>query len=446
MPRGGGPSGSRDDARQLRLVEAAPRRVRATARELRTAALFAGVGGFELGLGRAGHSPQLLCESDPAANAVLDARLGDLSSVSESARRVARRQDVALLERLPRGLDLVAAGFPCQDLSQAGRVRGIRGANSGLVRHVFRLLEPQPRPRFLLLENVPFMLRLNRGRALNFIVTRLEELGYAWAYRVVDSMAFGLPQRRERVFLVAVRKGRGGEDPRDILFADEEDPPAAPEPQPDRPYGFYWTEGNRGVGTAVDAIPPLKGGSGWGIPSAPAVLMPDGRIVTPSIRGAERLQGFAENWTEPVSANGIHPKHRWRLVGNAVNVEVATWLGRRLASPGVYVRRAAVKLRRGETWPRAAFNVDDMRCAVDISSWPMARPRRRLSGFLRDAHPLSANAAGGFLYRLLRSGLAERRREWFVHGLREHVRQRRDEEGARHRSSGSNGSRQTIAR
>src|SRR5205807_2521870 len=102
------------------------------------------------------------------------------------------------LRWLPRKIDIVTAGFPCQDLSQAGRTSGISGQNSRLVWEVFRLIE-QRLPRFVLFENVPFMLKLHRGKAISRIVTRLERLGYHWAYRVVDAQAFGVPQRRPRI-------------------------------------------------------------------------------------------------------------------------------------------------------------------------------------------------------------------------------------------------------
>ena len=68
------------------------------------------------------------------------------------------------------------------------------------------------------------------------------------------------------------------------------------------------------MGWAVDAIPTLKGGSTIGIPSAPAIWLPDGRIITPEIRDAERLQGFAEDWTNPAIAV-TKPGYRWKLVG-----------------------------------------------------------------------------------------------------------------------------------
>src|SRR6185436_15412249 len=90
---------------------------------LPTVGLFAGIAGLELGLARAGHESLLLCEIDRAARAVLDARLP----------AIAKHDDIRTLRALPEGTQLVAAGFPCQDLSQAGQTRGIEGARSGLV-------------------------------------------------------------------------------------------------------------------------------------------------------------------------------------------------------------------------------------------------------------------------------------------------------------------------
>ena len=81
---------------------------------MKVVGLFAGIGGIELGLQRAGHQTVLLCENDPGARAVLQARFPT----------TVLHDDVSTLESLPMGTDLVTAGFPCQDLSQAGRTRG----------------------------------------------------------------------------------------------------------------------------------------------------------------------------------------------------------------------------------------------------------------------------------------------------------------------------------
>jgi DNA (cytosine-5)-methyltransferase 1 len=349
------------------------------------AGLFAGVGGIERGLARAGHETALMCENDPGAIAVLQARFSGISM----------HEDIRTLTALPRDTTLIAAGFPCQDLSQAGTTLGIAGSKSGLVGEVFRLVEKHRTP-WVLLENVPFMLQLARGEAMNVITTAFESLGYAWAYRVVDARAFGLPQRRRRVYFVASRVG----DPRTILFADE----AGPIDEPSlngHPVacGFYWTEGIRGLGWAVDAIPTLKGGSTIGIPSSPAILMPDGDVVTPDLRDAERLQGFPAGWTKPaerVARKGT----RWKLVGNAVSVPASTWVGKRLAKPGVPLAFSTAFLGNSKQWPRAAWNVGDGRMSVAASEWPVRKPYISLAEFLRyEPALLSTKATSGFLRR-----------------------------------------------
>jgi DNA (cytosine-5)-methyltransferase 1 len=369
------------------------------------AGLFAGIGGLERGLNRAGHETLLLCENDVAAKAVLSARYGG----------VRLWDDVRTLKSLPSETSLVVGGFPCQDLSQAGQTAGITGHRSGLVGEVFRLVERQRIP-WLLLENVPFMLQLGRGRAMDFITTALEALGYRWAYRVVDARAFGLPQRRRRVYLVASLTG----DPRSVLFADEASAPEEPVKN-GHPVacGFYWTEGIRGLGWAVDAVPTLKGGSTVGIPSSPAILMPDGQVVVPDIIDAERLQGFPMNWTKPAEAV-VRPGQRWKLVGNAVSVPAAAWLGSRLAKPG-RVLPLPIASMRGTRWPTAAMNMGDGRYSVSVSEWPVRRPYKSLTEFLiREPKSLSIKATRGFLERTSRSSL--RFPPGFIDALHKHER------------------------
>jgi DNA (cytosine-5)-methyltransferase 1 len=368
--------------------------------------LFSGIGGIERGLHRAGHKSILLCENDPAAAAVLNARFKDIDL----------HDDIRTLRTLPRKTTLIAAGFPCQDLSQAGKTIGIAGARSGLVGEVFRLVEKHRTPS-VLLENVPFMLQLAAGEAMNVITSTFESLGYHWAYRVIDARAFGLPQRRRRVYFLASRT----QDPRAVLFADEAGaddlervsnghPPAC---------GFYWTEGVRGLGWAVDAIPTLKGGSTIGIPSAPAILMPNGNVVTPEIRDAERLQGFPAEWTRPaqrVAKKGA----RWRLVGNAVSVPAAAWVGRRLARPGAVLEFETTPMEDSTQWPVAAWNVGDGRVSVAASEWPVRKRYTSLDAFLRYAPVLlSAKATSGFLRRTEVAKL--RFPPGFIESVREHL-------------------------
>ncbi len=370
-------------------VESTSPKATARAHGLSVAGLFAGIGGIEVGLHAAGHRTVLLCEIDEAARAVLVERFPTIPLVG----------DVRELAALPEA-ELCAAGFPCQDLSQAGRTAGIQGAQSGLVSEVFRLLR-ESNPRWLLLENVPFMLQLGRGEAMRFLARSLEQLGFRWAYRIVDARAFGLPQRRQRVLLLASRS----EDPRDVLFIGDEGEPAWPDPTKVA-CGFYWTEGSKGLGWAVDAVPTLKGGSTIGIPSPPAIRFPDGFIGVPEIRDAERLQGFPADWTVPAVDAGRRQGIRWKLVGNAVNVRVSHWLGERLLSPQSYDATGDVELPAGSPWPNAAWGADGKAWRAHVSAWPTREPYEHLLDFLQyDVAPLSARATEGFLRRARESTL-----------------------------------------
>lgn len=357
---------------------------------MRVAGLFAGIGGFELGLETAGHSAILLCENNDHATTVLRRRFPG----------VPHHNDICTLDELPAGTDLAAAGFPCQNLSMAGDKVGLAGDKSSLVDHVFRLLE-RSRPRWVLIENVYFMLHLARGAAMETILAALERLSYRWAYRVVDSRAFGLPQRRRRVFIVASDSA----DPRTILLADDAPDQAFPPPDSTRPIAFYWTEGRTGSGLTGDAIPPLKAGSSLGIPCPPAVLLPSGRVVTPPIEAAERLQGFPSRWSSALT--GKAARYRWRLVGNAVSVPIAGWIGERLNNPSTYDERDDAPLDPEGRWPSAAWNIGGHRMAATASEFPLRKRRGRLSAFNTGTWPdLSARALRGFTTRARAGRLA----------------------------------------
>ena len=189
--------------------------------------------------------------------------------------------------------------------------------------------------------------------------------------------------------------------------------------------GFYWTEGHRGLGWAVDAIPPLKPGSGVAIPAPPAMWFP-GRhaIVTPSIEDAERLQGFDAGWTEPVQAEPCGGRGRWRLVGNAISVPVTTWLADRLSKPASEYANRDFGLSLSDPWPDAAWGHGDRLAGSDVSAWPVAVAAPSLASFLTHTlHPLSLKASAGFLSRLEHSCL--RVDGAFMKDLRLHVEKER---------------------
>lgn len=367
----------------------------ATMKRMKIAGLFAGIGGFELGLGEAGHEATLLCDILPTAQEVLKAHFPDVDLVA----------DIVGLKALPSEIELVTAGFPCQDLSQAGNTAGLAGHRSGLIGEVFRLLEKRKRARrpvpWVVIENVPFMLQLGGGGAMRAIIREFERLKYKWAYRVLDTNSFGLPQRRERVYLVASVDG----DPSDVLLADDN---PLPRPATDLnrfAHGFYWTEGRGGLGWAVDAVPTLKNGSTIGIASPPAVLMPSGGVVKPGILAAEALQGFAPGWTRPAE-RVAKSSMRWALVGNAVSVPVPRWIGQRINRPGAYETERDQPFPAEGRAPRAARFDGSTRYAVDISPDPLGIRSASLQELVgKDCVPLSQRATSGFLARTRRATL-----------------------------------------
>lgn len=388
--------------------------------------LFGGLGGLELGLAQAQHQASSFCEIDPEAATILRARFPRAALT----RDVRDTDEVAAV--IPASSDLLTAGFPCTDLSQAGKARGFAGGRSSLVRDAIRLLKRRPFPH-VLLENVPNWRLLHRGAYLAEVVSELERLGYRWAYRTVDALAFGAPQRRLRIFFYAALEG----DPRDVLFPGEAAPVEAEYDLDARAHGFYWTEGTRGLGWGEDCVPTLKGGSIVGVPSPPAILLPDlksssartsagtYRLITPDIRDAERLQGFPAGWSEgaeTIDGGRFRDRRRWLLVGNAVNVRAAAWLGERLARPTTWEAHDAAPLSDGASWPMAAWGGGGLRYSADVGTWPVAQPREPLADFLQyPGSPLSARATSGFLKRLLNGRL--RIRPGFADALKVHLTQ-----------------------
>jgi len=269
-----------------------------------------------------------------------------------------------------------------------------------LVSHVFRLIDAsRVKPNIIILENVAFSLKLQKGKAIRYVTKELEARSYRWAYRILDTREFGLPHRRRRIFICGMRDG----DPAGLLF-DGVGRPARREGEP-RHIGFYWTEGDRGVGWTGDAVPPLKGGSTVHIPSPPAIwTIASGAFQTPGIDDAERLQGFNAGWTTPAREQPRGERSRWRLVGNAVSVPVAEWrnencsLAYQALGTEDYVQHNAAWGGPGEV----------PRYIAAAGEGPDTHRRLTVSKFgLKDASDLSRRAAEGFLRRYMKSGLTK---------------------------------------
>lgn len=353
--------------------------------------LFAGIGGFELAFSRYGVRTILMCEIDPVAKQVLHSNLPDVAIID----------DVKDIKRLPKETDLLCAGFPCQDLSSVGEKQGLSGSRSSLVKEVFRILR-RKRVEWVIFENVSFMLSLNGGETISTIVTELEELGYNWAYRVIDSIAF-VPQHRKRVYIVASIHN----DPCSVLLSDSyiRSKNSINDTTFSHPLGFYWTEGRNALGLICDGIPTLKAGSTIGIPSPPAIAFPNGEVSCPDIRDAERLQGFPADWTKPAEEIS-KPSYRWRLVGNAVTVDTVMWIARKMVHPVPYDGSNDPQFEDKKIWPKAAWGKSGKRYVSSSSPYPEEGHDVSLIDFLEyPRKPLSLKASIGFEKRLREGGM-----------------------------------------
>jgi DNA (cytosine-5)-methyltransferase 1 len=160
--------------------------------------LFAGIGGFDLAMQRAGIEVVATVEWDKHAQSVLTRRFPDTKLYGDIT-------GVTGEQLINAGFDpangIITGGFPCQDLSVAGRRAGLTGSRSGLFWEICRLLDETKAQNFIL-ENVPGLLSSNEGRDMGTVVRALEERGYSVAWRVLDAQHFGVAQRRRRVFII----------------------------------------------------------------------------------------------------------------------------------------------------------------------------------------------------------------------------------------------------
>jgi DNA (cytosine-5)-methyltransferase 1 len=157
--------------------------------------LFAGIGGFDLGFERAGIKTVWQVEIDPFCRQVLQIRFPD-------ARRFSDVRDVGRSELAP--VDIISGGFPCQDISHAGRRIGIGGERSGLWSEFARIIS-ELRPRYALVENVAALL----GRGIERVLGDLAEIGYDAEWKIISASDVGAEHIRERVWILAY-PGREG--------------------------------------------------------------------------------------------------------------------------------------------------------------------------------------------------------------------------------------------
>ena len=369
---------------------------------MKAISLFSGIGGFDLGFERAGIETVLQVEQDKACLAVLQrhwpdvermtdvrgvglgsgehhieseqdeveadianaSRTGDVGHVFRDAVREERTGcavgDCECAEggsgadgeggRGTDGVDLICGGFPCQDVSVAGRRAGLDGERSGLWFEFHRILR-ELRPRWCVIENVAGLLSSNEGEDLKVIIGGLADLRYGVAWRTLDAQFFRVPQRRRRVFLIGSHDadGRAGAERAAAVLSLCESCGGNPAPSGEAGEGFTGAiavrtaqAGSNGWGVG-DTAYTLDGANGQAVLAKPLGSNPIGGMrydldnttylpINTGVRRltpleCERLQGFPDGWTD-----GQADSHRYRQLGNAVAVPVAEWIGHRLVA------------------------------------------------------------------------------------------------------------------
>ncbi|GEB09780.1 DNA cytosine methyltransferase [Lactococcus lactis] len=171
--------------------------------------LFAGIGGFRLGLEQAGHECVGFCEIDKFArqsykaihNTEGEREYHDITTVSNEEWRTLRGT-----------VELICGGFPCQSFSIAGKRKGFLDETRGTLFFEIARAAEQIKPRTLFLENVRGLLSHDKGRTFRTIISTLNELGYNAEWQILNSKNFGVPQNRERVFIIGHLRGERGRE------------------------------------------------------------------------------------------------------------------------------------------------------------------------------------------------------------------------------------------
>jgi DNA (cytosine-5)-methyltransferase 1 len=305
--------------------------------------LFAGVGGFDLALERNGVKVVASVEIDKKCQDVL-AKHFPQSKIFGDIQGVTGEQ---LIQSGFNSSGIIAGGFPCQDLSVAGKRAGLQGSRSGLFWEICRILDETKAQSFIL-ENVGGLLSSNDGRDMRTVINALNELGYGIAWRSLNSQHFGVAQRRKRIFIVGFRND-SGERAAEVLALKEsrrrfigtggkeesKTPVGTPKRTSDDLIHTFskarraqnvedyetWIERDfTNTLNAFDNATEVR---------ATELVVSQGRVRRLMPIEMERLQGFPDDWTE-----GQADSNRFKQMGNAVAVPVAEWIVSRMVSNG----------------------------------------------------------------------------------------------------------------
>ncbi len=307
--------------------------------------LFSGIGGFEIAINRVlGKKAKCVgfSEIDSFSTQVYNKHFkhkpyGDIKEINPNA--------------LP-AIDLIVGGFPCQAFSVAGQRKGFKDTRGTLFFEIKRIIRKR-KPRLLLLENVKGLLSHDEGRTFFRIIKTLHELGYDCQWQVLNSKNFGVPQSRERVFIIGHLRGK--RRPKVFPFEEANGETIKQINKPihsnDRIYdktGLSPTlntmqGGNRQPFIAAvltpDRVVKRQNGRRMKTNGEPSFTLTaqdrhgiyDGKLIrrlTPM--ECERLQGFPDLWTSEGTEGGMSDSQRYKQIGNAVTTNVVEAIIKRI--------------------------------------------------------------------------------------------------------------------
>lgn len=306
--------------------------------------LFAGIGGFRLGLEQAGHECVGFCEIDKFArqsykaihNTEGEREYHDITTVSNEEWRTLRGT-----------VELICGGFPCQSFSIAGKRKGFLDETRGTLFFEIARAAEQIKPRTLFLENVRGLLSHDKGRTFRTIISTLDELGYDAEWQILNSKNFGVPQNRERVFIIGNLRGERG---REVFPITRENSGAIKriangrESHGHSTYDVFGTDGisptlttNKGEGPKIVQKPRgyNKGGEHEVAPTLSSnswhennLLKSGMRIRKLTPRECWRLQGFPD-WAFDKAQEVNSNSQLYKQAGNSVTVPVIYEIARR---------------------------------------------------------------------------------------------------------------------
>jgi DNA (cytosine-5)-methyltransferase 1 len=352
---------------------------------MRYLSCFSGIGGLE-GL----TPPVAICEIDRTCRQLLKNRFP------------AAEQFDDIRTIFPPRVEVVVGGWPCQDLSIAGKQIGLAGHNSSLF-YSFVNVAKLASAHTIVAENVTNLIKIQKGLVFLEILNEFNRNGFEYcAWRTINARQFGLPHHRNRIFMIASKN-------REIAlslfrpFQDSKKQTTA------RAAGFYWTAGSQSICYSNGYIPTIKIGTGISIASPPAVHYDDViRQITPN--EALTLQGFEPAAFEAVSAANIY-----KMAGNAVAKPVGNFVvdGVLNKDNSYIIQNIDFLAKQYELFdeaipqkgiPRAGFFENNI--IVEFCDKSPINLAKNLSDFLDYSVPnrISARAAKGLLRRLDKSG------------------------------------------